>query len=1118
MQSRRVPTINGGLPSYDSPRRRSSSPLPKYGASPLCSPAENAESTQGERRWIENFYVWIYDQPVTSPITAGHPLEGSLNNTSPSSQNLSNQLIGGISRHFFNYTGLKPSTSSSENKMPKLPGKKAGRAKKGLMSLAHRPKDSANSQMLESSNLFIPSIGESEKPSLDPQSLSERLDALVDRTVGAEVLRISGTSCYNLQELEVCQSNKSKKSSSSTKTGKLNNKKGLSGSVEASIVRQLALGPGPAMNSSGFGAGKWKLVQGIITEDGHFTLYTNDNVMLHRIYLPSYRRTDIRMVHQSIFGRLHCGVISRRGANGQSPNQSIPPTKTSCYSDSSIGAPMHDTKLSGVGAQLPSKSTLGASLSNNAFNSLTNQNLNVTSPTLVEVSNYSDNNLVTSGAVTPNSIYICMPNSVLIESWLVICKCFCRPDDFRHLYPRSSSRKNVCHHQNSKAQDLSKNHNESNFSHRGSSLKASSSKLTFDASGQVNSREQLYQLPERVRIWRGVEITLLEGKRIGELRCSESSQKPLAIFKMDETPHQEELRRNSLGGGLSYKDIQNNHNFKSNRPWNGSSINSNFDQNNSTSSKIKLEGNQTTAFSSFATPSLNPKQQGNNYTSKIRQTANPRSDKINKRLSGNIDDRKNLGVNNFYFVEMIWDKEVIGRSTIKRNSSPYWKEDFKFTDLGSFKTPLTLNVYQIKKNLKQQINLIGSTKVDFKNLVKGRSLDIWLPIHPDKLTTEEQSEEIRAAIDKNLENKIVGELNISVMLYEQIVLGHGEYSRMLELLNDDKDIDLAYDLANLASNDLERLGELLLRIYDCNDKLLLRLAQMATIEVDGDTTTASILFRGNTLLTKILESYMRMVGSSFLESSIGPIIRRVCIRKTELEIDPSKLRVSGNNRDRVLTENARELNQLSTEIWESMYLHRSKCPSQLRRVFFRIQELVSISYSDPDMRLISISAFIFLRFFVPAILNPRLFNLIQFQPDSKSQRTLTLLAKTLQGLGNMNQFGTKEPWMNVMNEFVKSQSDSFRDYISFISQQPEVNRPEWTSKDYESYKLPLALRTSLPPSSREGVPFLPHLLDLGRDCSLLSSLISSAVDKAATNGWNIFQEQMNRTSGKQFSS
>ncbi|CAH7682337.1 hypothetical protein PPACK8108_LOCUS15199 [Phakopsora pachyrhizi] len=77
-----------------SSNNKRSSPLPKYGASPLCSPAENAESTQGKRRWIENFYVWIYDQPVTSPITAGHPLEGSLNNTSPSSHQIDYITVG----------------------------------------------------------------------------------------------------------------------------------------------------------------------------------------------------------------------------------------------------------------------------------------------------------------------------------------------------------------------------------------------------------------------------------------------------------------------------------------------------------------------------------------------------------------------------------------------------------------------------------------------------------------------------------------------------------------------------------------------------------------------------------------------------------------------------------------------------------------------------------------------------------------------------------------------------------------------------------------------------------------------------------------------------------------
>ncbi|KAA1077497.1 hypothetical protein PGT21_010285 [Puccinia graminis f. sp. tritici] len=38
--------------------------------------------------------------------------------------------------------------------------------------------------------------------------------------------------------------------------------------------------------------------------------YSND-VILYRIHSPSYQQTDVRMVHQSIFGRPHCGVITR---------------------------------------------------------------------------------------------------------------------------------------------------------------------------------------------------------------------------------------------------------------------------------------------------------------------------------------------------------------------------------------------------------------------------------------------------------------------------------------------------------------------------------------------------------------------------------------------------------------------------------------------------------------------------------------------------------------------------------------------------------------------------------------------------------------------------------------
>ncbi|KAH9824834.1 Rho GTPase activation protein [Melampsora americana] len=371
--------------------------------------------------------------------------------------------------------------------------------------------------------------------------------------------------------------------------------------------------------------------------------------------------------------------------------------------------------------------------------------------------------------------------------------------------------------------------------------------------------------------------------------------------------------------------------------------------------------------------------------------------------------------------------------------------------------------------------LIGSSEIDLKTLKKDVLHEIWVPVK---------------AI--NGRAGVLGELNISIIVFEQIVLAEGEYKKMMDMLNDDEDIDLPYALAHLAIGELDRLSELLMRLYQSSGRLLLRLAQMAAIEVDGDESSASILFRGNTLLTKMLEGYMRLIGGAFLESSVGPIIRRICHSKLELEIDPSKMKNSKN-----LNENGRSLETLAKEIWESIYLNRSKCPGRLKSLFGRIQSLVTISYEEPEMRLTCVSAFIFLRFFVPSILNPRLFNIVQFQPEPKSQRTLTLLAKTLQGLGNLTLFGVKEPFMAIMNPFIKNHLESFRDYIKFISTN-EIDegiggKIEWTSQEFEGYGLPIALRSSLPHQVRDGIPLLPHLLDPVKDCSLLASLIGKSI-------------------------
>ena len=46
-----------------------------------------------------------------------------------------------------------------------------------------------------------------------------------------------------------------------------------------------------------------------------------------------------------------------------------------------------------------------------------------------------------------------------------------------------------------------------------------------------------------------------------------------------------------------------------------------------------------------------------------------------------------------------------------------------------------------------------------------------------------------------------------------------------------------------------------------------------------------------------------------------------------------------------------------------------------------------------DVPYLAISGFLFLRFFVPAILSPKLFALREEHPDQRTERTLKLLAK-----------------------------------------------------------------------------------------------------------------------------
>jgi neurofibromin 1 len=72
----------------------------------------------------------------------------------------------------------------------------------------------------------------------------------------------------------------------------------------------------------------------------------------------------------------------------------------------------------------------------------------------------------------------------------------------------------------------------------------------------------------------------------------------------------------------------------------------------------------------------------------------------------------------------------------------------------------------------------------------------------------------------------------------------------------------------------------------------------------------------------------------------------------------------------------------------------------------------------PEAKFTAVGAFIFLRFFCPAIVAPDAEGLITTTPSKEMRRGLLLIAKIVQNLANNVLFGAKESYMFPLNDFL----------------------------------------------------------------------------------------------------
>lgn len=506
------------------------------------------------------------------------------------------------------------------------------------------------------------------------------------------------------------------------------------------------------------------------------------------------------------------------------------------------------------------------------------------------------------------------------------------------------------------------------------------------------------------------------------------------------------------------------------------------------------------------------------------------------------------------YAEVLLGRDLRARTTTKSSmSSAFWAEEFNLEDIPAALSKITIAM-KLENPAEKEWTAISEELNDisaeagylssFNDLEISSHDPIFgrLDVPIDELEHKAPLEKWWPLLDHN--DRPVGSLLARLALQETVVLIEEEYKELSTLLRSFSN-GLTTQIGHLLGPDLRHLSDLLLDIFQASGSANEWIGHLIEEEIDGidregppsrmrfsgrlhsndsfesaeqrellvrdlsrsATMEANLLFRGNSLATKALDAHMRRLGKVYLEEVLGEKIRTILERNPDCEVDPN--RVASHEQ---LDKNWANLLYLTKAIWKSISVSASRCPMDLRVIFRHVRSCAEDRYGSfiRTVKYTSVSGFLFLRFFCPAILNPKLFGLIQGRfatpillhllttcpdnPPDRAKRTFTLIAKSLNVLANKARFGTKEPWMEPMNKFLAA---STNEYKSFIDEICAVDSTQIASANLEpQFTAPNQIRNRLPAVSREGLPSLPFLLDHAK---LLAQLVDLWIAHAPEN-------------------
>ncbi|XP_061116197.1 rasGAP-activating-like protein 1 isoform X1 [Conger conger] len=390
------------------------------------------------------------------------------------------------------------------------------------------------------------------------------------------------------------------------------------------------------------------------------------------------------------------------------------------------------------------------------------------------------------------------------------------------------------------------------------------------------------------------------------------------------------------------------------------------------------------------------------------------------------------------FAKVLFNNHSAETSIIKKTRFPHWGEQLELeldVEEVTEGASLTLEVWDwdmVGKN-----DFLGKVEIPLTCLYKTPLLQGWFRLLPLGNTEDDAGGKL-------------GALRLKVRLVEDRILPSMYYQPLIDLLvesvispaevEDTTPLTMLEEVTTVESR--QDVAMTLVKIYLGQGLVVPFLDYLNTREVNH-TTDPNTLFRSNSLASKAMEQFMKAVGMLYLHEVLKPIINRIFEDKKYIELDPCKIELNRTRRisfkgavsEAEVRESSVELLQgYLASIMDSIVGSVAQCPPVMRVAFKQLHKRVEEQFPEPeneDVKYLAISGFFFLRFFAPAILTPKLFHLRDHHADTRTSRTLLLLAKAVQSVGNLGlQLGHgKEQWMAPLHPVILRSVASVKDFL-----------------------------------------------------------------------------------------